>query len=118
MEASAPRQNIIEVQWQQMLQSQVQLRRQEVLTVNVSRTCSDKGSKKTNIVIVCPNQQTMFVLYNPYTIEVDHRNRNCYNCGTFGHLAKNYRNRGVRNRIEKERRPEYRDQNSKRIAEE
>ena len=42
---------------------------------------------------------------NPYAIEVN-KSRNCYSCGGFGHLAKNYRNR---ERIEQGRRLEYRE---------
>ena len=34
-------------------------------------------------------------------------NRNCYNCGEFGHLVRNCRNRGTENRIEEEKRLEY-----------
>jgi len=29
--------------------------------------------------------------YDPYAMEVDH-GKNCYSCGEFGYLAKNYRN--------------------------
>ena len=34
-------------------------------------------------------------------------NRNCYACGGFEHMAKQYRNRRIENRIEKGRRLEY-----------
>jgi len=40
-------------------------------------------------------------------MDVDRKNRNCYNCGGFGHLAKNCRNRGIEDRIGKGRRLEY-----------
>jgi len=42
-------------------------------------------------------------------MEVDRRkNRNCYNCGGFRHLAKNYKNRKIENKIGEGRRLEYR----------
>jgi len=41
-------------------------------------------------------------------MNVDWENKNCYNCRRFGHLAKNYRNKNIGNRIEEERRLEYR----------
>jgi len=41
-------------------------------------------------------------------MDVDRReNRNCYNYGGFGHMAKNCRNRGIENRIGDGRRLEY-----------
>jgi len=43
---------------------------------------------------------------NLYAMNVD-RGRNCYDCGGFGHLARNYRNRGTGNRIRKGRRLKY-----------
>jgi len=57
---------------------------------------------------VCPNQQIGFVLCNQYTIDIDRGNRNCYNCGEFGYLARNCRNRRIGDRIGKDRRLEYR----------
>ena len=48
--------------------------------------------EKINIVMVHPTQQAGFVPCNPYAIDVD-RERNCYNCGGFGHLTWNYRPR-------------------------
>jgi len=41
-------------------------------------------------------------------MEMDRSNRNCYSCGGFGHLARNYRNRRIENRIGEGRRLEYR----------
>jgi len=40
-------------------------------------------------------------------MNIDSKNRNCYNCGRFGHLARNYRNRRTEGRIEECRRLEY-----------
>jgi len=41
-------------------------------------------------------------------MDVDRReNRNCYNCGSFGHLTRNYRNREIGGRIRQGRRLEY-----------
>ena len=66
-----------------------------------------KGVERTNTVIVCPNQRTGFAQCNPHTIDMNYRNMNCYNCGRFGYLARNCRNRGMENRIGEERRLEY-----------
>jgi len=41
-----------------------------------------------------------------YAIDID-RERNCYACGEFRHMARNCRNRRMRNRIEESRRLEY-----------
>jgi len=41
-------------------------------------------------------------------MEMDRSNRNCYSCGGFGNLARNYRNRRTENRIGEGRRLEYR----------
>ena len=66
-----------------------------------------KEVERMNIVIVHPNQRVGFAQYNPYTMNVDWENKNCYNCRRFGHLAKNYRNKNTGNRIGEERRLEY-----------
>ena len=67
-----------------------------------------EGIERTNAVMVCPNQRIRFVQHNSYTMEVDKGNRNCYNCGGFGYLARNCMNRGIENRIGEGRRLEYR----------
>jgi len=40
-------------------------------------------------------------------MEVNYGNRNCHNCGGFGHLARNCRNREIGNRIGEDRRWKY-----------
>jgi len=45
-----------------------------------------KGVERTNIVMVCPQQRAGLVQCNPYAMKVD-RERNCYACGRFGHMA-------------------------------
>ena len=72
-----------------------------------------KGVERTNLVMICPNKWAVFAPCNLYAIDVDRENRNCYNCGGFGHLARNCRNRGTGGRIRKGRRLEYRNGNNK-----
>jgi len=48
-------------------------------------------------------------------MDVNQKNRNCYNCGRFRHLARNCRNRGIENRIEEGRRLEYEQNNGQRL---
>ena len=57
--------------------------------------------------MVCPNQKVGFAPHNPYAMNMNQGNRNCYSCEGFGHLARNYRNRGIGNRIGESRRLEY-----------
>ena len=45
-------------------------------------------------------------------MDVDKRNRNCYNCEGFGHLARNCRNRGTEGRIREKRRLEYKNKSN------
>ena len=66
-----------------------------------------EGVKRTNTVIVHPNQREVFAQYNPYAMEIDRGNRNCYNYKRFEHLVRNCRNREIENRIGKGRRLEY-----------
>jgi len=71
-----------------------------------------EGVERTNEVMVCPQQRVGFAQWNPYTMEVDKSNRNCYSCGDFGHLARNCRNKGIAERIGQGRRLEYRNENN------
>jgi len=61
-----------------------------------------EGVERTNAVIVQLQQRTGLAQCNPYAMEVD-RERNCYTCGGFGHMARHCRNSG-RGRIEQGRR--------------
>ena len=63
--------------------------------------------------MVCPNQRVGFAQHNPYAINMDQRNMNCYSCEGFGHLARNCRNRRTGNKIRKERRLDYRQNNGR-----
>ena len=45
-------------------------------------------------------------------MNIDRRNRNYYNCGEFGHIAKNCRNKEIKDRIKKERRLKYSNKNN------
>ena len=68
-----------------------------------------KGVERMNIVMVNLNQRAGFVQCNPYAMDVDCRNRNCYNYGGFRYLTRNCRNRETENRTGEERRLEYRN---------
>jgi len=58
-----------------------------------------EGIERTNTAMATSQQRAEFPQRNPYAMDVDRReNRNCYTCGGFGHLARNYRNRGMMNR--------------------
>jgi len=54
------------------------------------------------------------VQQNPYVIEMNRSNRNCY---SFEYLVRNCRNRRTGNRIRKERRLEYGENNGQRRIE-
>ena len=71
--------------------------------------------ERTNTVMVYPNNRTEFVLCNLYTMNINRDNQNCYNCREFGHLARNYRNRRIGNRIGEGRRLEYGQNNRQRL---
>ena len=59
-----------------------------------NRACSNRRSGEEEVVMVCLQQRAGFAQRNLYTIDVD-RERNCYACGDFGHLARHCRNRRV-----------------------
>ena len=63
-----------------------------------------EGVERTNAVMARFQQQGI-ELRNLYAMDVDKRkNKNCYTCRRFGHLAKNCRNReiGMNRRIKTE----------------
>ena len=99
-----------------MLQSQVWSRRQETPQQWVpAEPALMERVERINMVMVCSNQRTRSTQHNPYTMDIDQGNRNCYNCGGFGHLARNCRNRGTGNRIGEGRRLEYGQDNGQRL---
>jgi len=71
-----------------------------------------EGIERTNAVVVRGSGvgQSMGVSLrrDPFAMEVD-RERNCYACGRFGHMARNCRNWGQRGRVAENRRVEYRE---------
>ena len=92
----------------QVQKLQVQLRRQEVPQqwVPIVPTPMEEV-ERTNAVMTCPNQRAGFASCHPYAMNMDQENRNYYNCGGFGHLARNYRNRRTGGKIRKGRKLEY-----------
>ena len=72
-------------QWQIL---QVWPRRQEISQQWASTELTlIEGVEKKNAVIACLNQQTVFAPQNPYAMDINKGNRNCYNCREFGHLV-------------------------------
>ena len=54
-----------------------------------------KEVKRTNVVVINPNQWAGFTSrQDPYAIDVN-RGRNCYSYGGFGHLVRNCKNKGI-----------------------
>jgi len=76
-----------------------------------------EGVERMDAVMIHPQQRVGSTQRSPYAMDVDRReNRNCYSCGGFRHLARNYRNRRTGNRIGEGRRLEYRrNEGQKRI---
>ena len=54
-----------------------------------------EGAERTNTIMVNPQQRVGFLPRNPYTMDVDQGNRNCYTYRGFGYLARNCRNQGI-----------------------
>jgi len=74
--------------------------------VDPSRVCSNRrsGEDKCSSSLELLQNQEERMRRDSYVIDVDH-GKNCYSCGGFGHLARNCRNK---ERIEQEKRLEYR----------
>ena len=51
--------------------------------------------ERINIVMATPQQRIGEIQQNPYAIDMDRNNRNCYVCEVFGHMVRYYRNRGI-----------------------
>ena len=73
----------------------------------LARPAPIEGVERMNAEIMCSDQKAGFTQYNSYAIDVDRGNRNCYNYGGFGHIARNCRNREMREREGKGKRLEY-----------
>jgi len=67
-----------------------------------------EGIERTNAVVVRGSGQGVGIppRQDPYTMEID-RERNCYTCRGFGHMAHHCRNRGQWERVAEKRRLEY-----------
>ena len=67
-----------------------------------------EGIERINTVVVRGQGQGSGnpLRWNPFAMEID-RERNCYACGGFGHMAHHCRNRGQRGRVVDNRRVEY-----------
>ena len=65
-----------------------------------------EGVKRTNTIVVRGAGQGLPPRRDPFAMEID-RGRNCFACGRFGHMARYYRNRGMRERVTENRRVEY-----------
>ena len=65
-----------------------------------------EGIERTNVVVVRGQGAGVPPRWDPFAMDID-RGRNCYACGGFGHMAHNCRNRGMRGRVEENRRVEY-----------
>jgi len=69
---------------------------ENALTAGSNESAPMEEVERTNVVMANSQQRAGFPQRNPYAIDVNRReNRNCYTCGGFGHLTRNYRNRGT-----------------------
>ena len=89
-----------------MPQPLVWQRRQQLSQQATTGPALMEGIKKMNAVVVRGQSAGAPPRRDPYTIEID-RQRNCYACGGFGHMACHCRNWGQRGRVVEGRRLEY-----------
>jgi len=69
--------------------------------------------ERTNTVIIRNSKRQIVLLRrNFYVIDID-KERSCYNCGRFGYLVRNCRNKGTEGRIRKGKKLEYENGNNK-----
>ena len=105
-EEGAPKQE----QRQSLPQPLVWQRRQPLPQQVTTGPAPMEGVEKTNAVVVRGSGVGQNVgvplRWDPYAIEID-RERNCFACRGFGHMARHCRNRGQRGRIADNRRVEY-----------
>ena len=65
-----------------------------------------EGIERTNAVVVRGQGAGVPQRRDPFAMDID-RERNCYACGGFGHMAHLCRNQGIRGRVGENRRVEY-----------
>ena len=58
-----------------------------------------EGVERTNVVMLYPQQREDVTQRNLYAMEID-RERNCYTCRGFGHMARHCRNRRRESELE------------------
>jgi len=90
-------------------------RRQMPLQQATTGLAPMEGVERMNAVVVKGAGQGAEIppRRDPYAMEVD-RERNCYACGGFGHMARHCRNWGQRGRVAKGRKLEYRGEDIER----
>ena len=75
-------------------------RRQQLPQQTTTRPALIKGVERTNIVVVRGTEQGTGIppRWDPYAMKID-RERNCYACGGFEHMAHHCRNWKQRGRV-------------------
>jgi len=93
-------------QRQSLPQPLVWQRRQPLPQQAITGPAPMEGVERTNAVVVRGQGAGVPPRWDPFAMDID-RGRNCYACGGFGHMARHCRNRGMRGRVEDNRRVEY-----------